>query len=98
MIHPEPHPLTGLTVQLNETATDPIRNAVTAGAYYRVEDWWDRVAGGSWTDTATTSPAAKHYAARRILADLPADNLVVYGKVDGLGHLVHASELPAVAG
>lgn len=58
-----------------------------------VEDWWDRVSGGSWT-TAQGNPAALKYAVRTgIAACVPTDDEVVYGKIGGLGHLVHVTEL-----
>ncbi|GIF08717.1 hypothetical protein [Actinoplanes siamensis] len=63
------------------------------GQEYRVEDWWTNITGGSWMD-ATGNPAALQYAARWACADLPTDNDVLYGKTsDGLGHLVHVSEI-----
>jgi hypothetical protein len=59
-----------------------------------VEDWWDHLTGGSWGD-ADGNPACLKYAMRTGFSDgIPAfDNEVVYGHVDGLGHLLHESEL-----
>jgi hypothetical protein len=37
--------------------------------------------------------AALHYAARAAFSDLPPDDDVLYGHIDGLGHLVHVSEI-----
>jgi hypothetical protein len=62
------------------------------GQEYRVEDWWLNVAGGSWMD-ASGNPAAMQYGIRAGLAGLPPDNEVLYGKVGGLGVLVHISEI-----
>lgn len=57
-----------------------------------VEDWNDRVFGGtSWMDMQY-HPASLVYAMRSAVAGLPLDNEVVYGKAQGLGHLVHVSE------
>lgn len=89
------HPLAGQTVQLNDKATDPVRGAVVPGAIFRIEDYWQNVAGGSWMH-AGSNPTALVYGMRSALAGLPLDNEVVYGKVDGLGHLVHVSELGEV--
>lgn len=92
MSHTESHPLAGATVILNDTAQDPSRNMVVAGVEYRVEDWWDALGVGSWM-TADGNPAALQYAMRAGMSGLPNDNEVVYGKIDGLGHIVHVSEL-----
>lgn len=63
--------------------------------YFWIEDWWDRVSGESWM-FAQGNPAALKYAMRSGMRrpSLPTDDEVVYGKFEGLGHLVHASELP----
>lgn len=92
MIHQAPHPLARVAVRLLPGVTDPARGLVIAGAGLRVEDWWDRIAGKPWTD-CDGNPACLQYAARSALAGLPLDNEVVYGKITGFGHLVHASEL-----
>lgn len=86
MIHGEQSPLAGKTVVLKDDVQD------LAGAEYRVEDWWDRVGGGSWM-TAVGNPAALNYAMRAGIAGLPLDNRVLYGKVGSFGHLVHESEI-----
>jgi hypothetical protein len=62
------------------------------GKQYRVEDWWDRVAGRSWMN-CDGNPACLDYAARSAFAGLPTDNEVLYGKVGYPGHLVHISEI-----
>lgn len=86
MIHTEPHPLAGQTVEIKiegETLE------------YRLEDWWDRVHGSSWM-FSDGNPAALKYAVRAALrepASLPLDDEVVYGKVDIFGHLIHVSEI-----
>lgn len=78
----QPEPLAGQEIKL------------TAGSIaetLRVEDWNDRVFGQSWMDMAG-HPASLSYAMRSAMAGLPLDNEVVYGKAQGLGHLVHVSE------
>lgn len=87
MIHSEAHPLAGQTVKLADSAGPEL-----AGQVYRVEDWWDRASGGSWT-MAQGNPAAMKYAMRSGLSGLPLDDEVVYGKVGMYGHLVHISEI-----
>ncbi len=97
MAHENPSPLAGQTVRIRKGVTDPAQGAVVAGAEYRVEDWWDRVSGGSWM-TAQGNPAALQYAMRTSVTDLnghdvPIDDEVLYGKVGPFGHLVHLFEL-----
>ena len=91
VIHSEPHPMAHKTVKIKDGVTHPqVQNF--GGADFRLEDWWDRVGGGSWMD-ATGNPAALVYAMRSGFAGLPVDNNVVYGKVGAFGHIVHVSEL-----
>lgn len=78
-IHSEPSPLAGKTVKL------------TSGDEYVVEDWWDRVSGGSWM-TAEGNPAALQYAFRAVGV---LDDEVLYGKIGHFGHLIHISEVAA---
>lgn len=81
-IHPTPCPMAGKTLQWQN---EP----------FIVEDWWDRVSGGSWA-WAKGNPAALIYAMRLIGTDIPDNDEVVYGKRGGLGHLVHVSELTEI--
>lgn len=57
-----------------------------------LDNWWDVLTGGSWGD-ANGNPAAMIYALRAGFARLPVDDEVVYGKIQGMGVLVHSSEL-----
>ena len=80
--HENPSPLAGATVTLKD------------GREYRVEDYWDRITGGSWMD-ANGNPAALIYAVRGATAGLPLDDEVLYGKIGSFGALVHVSEVAA---
>lgn len=86
-IHPDPHPLAGAMVTL-DLGHGPVE--------FHIEDWLDRVSGQSWM-VATGNPTAIKYALRSGFAGLPYDNEVLYGKVGGLGHIVHVSEIPEAA-
>lgn len=57
-----------------------------------VEDYWINLGQGSWM-FAQGNPACMKYAIRSGLSGLPTDDKVLYGKVDGMGHLVHESEI-----
>jgi hypothetical protein len=82
-VHADPHPLASQPVTL-----------LMGGARFRVEDWWDRVSGSSWTEASIAgNPAARAYAIRIDGSSIPADDEVLYGKVGAYGVLVHTSEI-----
>lgn len=61
---------------------------------YEVEDWWDHLAGNSYSSYEFLGNwACKNYVARVVGKGLPQDDEVLYGKIDGLGYLVHVSEI-----
>lgn len=95
MIHEKKHNLAGQTVRIKEDVRHP--QYKIGGKEFVVEDWWDRVSGSSWMDDATSAWVAVVYAIRTGMEGLPDDGVgadeVVYGKVDGMGHLIHESEL-----
>ena len=90
MIHSEPHPLAGAVVKV--TPLGAPHQELVEGADFRIEDYWDRVSGRSWGDSVGNI-ACINYATRMGLAGGPSDDEVVYGKINGLGYLVHVSEL-----
>lgn len=89
-IHDEAHHLAGEILKLSVRGKG--YEHCVDGAEFRLEDWWDRVAGESWMN-AQGNPAAMIYGIRSGTAGLPTDNKVVYGHINGLGYLVHVSEL-----
>lgn len=86
IIHPERHPLAGATVT--------IKSGQHKDSEYHIEDWWDRLSGGSWMD-ATGNMAALQYSIRA--RGLPMDNEVVYGHIGSFGYLIHVSEFDGEA-
>lgn len=84
-IHTEPSEFAGTTVQV-----DIGRGGIED---YHVEDYWDRVSGGSWM-YANGNPAALNYA-MRTTREIPLDDEVLYGKIGAFGYLVHVSEIRA---
>ena len=90
IIHRESHPLSGQTVRLKDGICHPQYNM--NGGEFKVEDWWDRVTGGSWMD-ADGNPAALIFAIRSAGVDLPFSDEVVYGKFKGMGVIIHVSEI-----
>lgn len=65
------------------------------GSKILIEDWWDRIYGSSWM-FAQENPACLVYAVRTAFSKepIPSDDEVLYGHTkDGLGHLVHISEI-----
>ncbi len=91
----ERHPLAGKTVRL-EIRAAARHQLLETGAVFRVEDWCVNAFGKSWMD-AEGNPAALGYALRAGCGGLPTDNEVVYGHIEGLGYLVHVSELREVS-
>lgn len=83
-IHKDAHEKSGQTVKIVGGAFD--------GQDYRLEDWWDRIAGKSWM-FCDGNPACLDYALRSGTEGLPTDNDVVYGKIGSLGKLIHISQL-----
>lgn len=88
------HRLAGQTVTLIN-AQDPVRGMVVAGAKFCVEDSVAALLDSPvWSGVTTTNWAVANYRIRAARIDLPVDENVVYGKIGGLGHIVHESELP----
>jgi hypothetical protein len=89
-IHSSDHPQAGEWVTVTTTLPLPEQSDTTVE--YRVQNWWDKIVDGS--SFTQGNPACMHYAARVVLSGLPADGEVVYGHTrDGVGHLVHVSEI-----
>ena len=80
--------LAGKTVKIKTEAN------TIGGAEIRIEDWWINIAGSSWM-FQQGNPACMIYAMRTGTGglDIPSDDEVLYGKIGGLGHLVHISEI-----
>lgn len=62
------------------------------GQDFTVEDWWQNVFGESWMRSDGNFAAMK-YGIHAAMTNLPIDNEVLYGKIDGFGVLLHISEL-----
>lgn len=68
-----------------------------SGEDFEIEDWWENISGVSWMDS-NGNPAALEYAIRSAVYgknnNVPAfSNDVVYGKINGFGHIFHINEL-----
>ena len=90
-IHTKSHSHAGKTVKIKPEVKH-FQYPTFGGSDFRLEDYWDILTGGSWMH-ANGNPAAMVYGMRAGMEGLPSDNEVVYGKVNGLGSLVHVSEL-----
>ena len=86
----EPHPFAGQNVKLKLKRALPGIHSLQVVA--QLEDYWDRVSNMSWKD-GVGNPAAIQYSFRAGAAGLPLDDDVVYVKINGLGHIVHTSEI-----
>lgn len=74
---------------------DPYNGEIAQGTEISIEGLWHELTGGSWM-SANGNPAAMNYAMRGAFAGLPIDDNVYYGKINGLGFLVHETELEFV--
>lgn len=91
-IHTSSHPLAGRPVTLIENNS----LGIPTTEIYMIEDWWDSITGNSW-QISTGNPAALEYSLRIATTSIPLDDEVVYGKLKGLGILVHVSEIAGIA-
>lgn len=93
MIHSEASEYANKTVTVNAPGLRHHLGDDSAIHEFLVEDWWDRLGGGSWMH-AKGNYAALNYAMRSGMFKLPIDNEVLYGKDNtGLGHIIHVSEI-----
>jgi hypothetical protein len=88
MSHTDKHPLAGQTVRINSVRV-AVRNAK-----FVVGDWFDRVNETTWRETP--GPAAQYVRQRKIAKDIPDDDNVVIGRVDGFEKVIHQSEIGEV--
>jgi hypothetical protein len=92
MIHKEASELAGKTVRI-KSSVKHFQYPDFGGSDFTVEDYWDRIANKSWMD-CDGNPACLVYALRSGFSNIPLDNEVLYGKSkNGLGSLVHVSEI-----
>lgn len=82
-------------MRVKETACPEPNGIKLASRIIEIEDYWHIITGKSWMDSEG-NPAALMYAIRFGIDKLPYDDNVVYGKIDGLGHLIHISELEEI--
>jgi len=80
--------MAGKTVKIKQEA-----NGI-GGREIVIEDYWYNVSGKSWKES-NGNPAALNYAMRTAIGSMqiPMDDEVLYGKIGGLGYLVHVNEL-----
>lgn len=61
-----------------------------------IEDWWKKVTGQNWQESAFGNPAAYNYCVHHqseYSNHSESVNWVLYGKIGGLGYLVNVNEL-----
>jgi hypothetical protein len=94
MLHTTSHPLAGKTVKIKPDVEHPqVPNF--GGSNFIIEDWADILFGGKSWMFMEGHPASLIYALRTGFSKvpIPTDDEVLYGKVNGLGHLLHITEL-----
>jgi hypothetical protein len=87
----DPSPYAGQTVRLQPDAAE------LGGHQAEVADWYDRTGDGvSWRDNPA-DPRVQNYTIRRALGGLPDDDEVLFARVDGMGQLIHVTEVEGYA-
>ena len=85
----------GKIVKIKPDTPNEPNGQMLADQDFIIEDYWINLTGESWLDTNLGNPAVYMYALRygTLHSDDKDVDDVVYGKVDGYGHLLHISEL-----
>lgn len=94
-MHSEQHDLAGKTVKIKENIKHHAFPEF-GGENYTIEDYWDRVGGNSWRDMQYTNFACSDYAKRVKGSHIHNSEEVLYEKINGMGHLVHVSEIELI--
>ena len=79
------------TVKIKETSTHPQVDDF-GGSEIIIEGLWKEIFGQSWM-YCEGNPTCLIYSMRVLQNNLPFDNNVYYCKINGIGHLVHESEI-----
>ncbi len=88
MAHDKASAILGSTVKVKADVP------VIGGSEFAVVDWFDRVHGWSWmSPSAADVPAVVGFKKRYGQSPAPHDDDVLYGRINGQGALVHASEI-----
>lgn len=83
----DPSDYAGKTVRLRADAAE------LGGHRAEVVDWYERLGDGvSWRDNPG-DPRTENYRMRRGLGGLPDDDDVLFARVDGMGQLIHVTEI-----
>lgn len=85
----DPSPYAGLTVTLRPDAAE------IGGLDAEVVDWFERTGTGiTWRQALEQGdPRADGYNVRRGVGGLPDDDHVLFARVDGMGRLIHLTEI-----
>ena len=87
----DPSPYAGQTVRLRADAAE------LGGYQAEVVDWYERTGDRvSWHDNPG-DPRVQNYTIRRGLGQLPDDDEVLFARVDGMGQLIHVTEVDGYA-
>lgn len=88
----DPSPYAGQTVRLRADAAE------LGGHRADVVDWYERLGDKvSWRDNPG-DPRAQGYSVRRGLGGLVDDDEVLFARVDGMGQLIHLTEIEGATG
>lgn len=73
-------------------------NRKLSGKIFIAEGYWHEITGKSWADTDLGNPAVLEFVDRNLdkYMDTDSENDVIYGHIDGFGHLFHKNELKKI--
>lgn len=83
----DPSDYAGKAVRLRQDAAE------LGGHQAEVVDWYERTGGGIPWRFAEDDPRTENYRIRSGLGGLPDDNDVLFARVDGMGQLIHVTEI-----
>lgn len=68
------------------------------GKIFIAEGYWHELTGKSWADSSLGNPAVLEFVNRNLdrYIDTKEENDVIYGHIDGFGHLFHKNELKRI--
>lgn len=73
-------------------------NRKLGGKIFIAEGYWHELTGKSWADSSLSNPAVLEFVTRNLdkYMDATTENDVIYGYINGFGHLFHKNELKKI--
>lgn len=87
--------LRGKKFRVRQSVGKGLLDRQLGGKIFVAEGYWHELTGKSWADWDLGNPAVYEFCKRTLgkYVDEPTENNVIYGHIDGYGHLLHEDEL-----